>query len=1754
MPDLSGLAGGANIDFEDLRDEFYTPTFKVLPPELYPDALIEPGRPTAIATGVRSQGARSDCVGQALAGLIDIQWRLQRSEPDNHFRASGRMLHQLARFYDSYGDPEKTHEGIRTLRAAIKAFHHHGACPSGQEQGAWDESDFDRTWPNREQADAAEGCVLGGYRRLQPILNHYHSAISETHAMLVSARTHGGWFEPPGGKIALDDTDRGYHAFLLVGFTREGFLVLNSWGADWGGYEFPGGEGATPCPGVALWTYEDWSRNIADGWVLRLGVPGRSAFAVSGKNAGHSVAAVERRGSTPYRELRGSFLNLAEGRCVETGAYPTPDSSLGDILDGFVAQIGKTETKGVVFHIPGVLEPLGSAFARAVRTKDELLRDGRLSFTCFWCSELAAEIVESLSGISRRASLQGSTSAKHLGRIFEKEARGAGRAFWRDIVYNARVAAGGLQPVPGGEPDGAATELASSLGVFGRAYARIETACRHAGKPFHVVADGAGILVFDALIESRCGDRTGEDVLSAFTPPTSLSAVFPAIPFHEAKWRLLPVLEAMETRNPGSARIFVPTPEVEERITVSGYPGSILKLAANAFLDPDGKRPPRMLGTADEDRLNPRNPEAAIFQPVSIEGLSAIDDLSLAHHPNVEKQVREVILREQQIQHHLQQGVVQMPKITLEDLQKRYFAGDLAPEEMQHYLIFGEDDTGPFSVSVRLNPETVELPGDRERSALFLNLFNETERFKRKNKYYGKLAAGYTGPRIAAEGDSWFLYPFLLWDIIDCVGEDYAVLDTSAAGDLLENISARREYIATLRASGAKVLLLSAGGNDLCAGGKLANHLEPFDPNRLPADYLKRSYQGLLDNAIGWYERICRDVRGNFPDVTIICHGYDYTIPNRGRWLGRPMESRGITDRALQKAIAREMVDQFNRVLRRMAETLDRVEYVDCRNSVAAGGWRDELHPENPGFRRAADRIIDAVRRVTGRSAAPGAMAAPPVMAAADQAISLHVGLNEVDERHYAGWRGQLWGCENDARAMRELADSEGWSSSILLTADATRSAVTDRIRDAAATLKPGGQFLLSISCHGGQIEDFNGDENSSGPDSTFCLYDSQIIDDELYDLWSRFEAGVRIMVVADSCHSGSVVRAGAPEMELYSGSSDSIIGRANRKGGSLLPRAMPSNIGRRVQEQNLVHYRELARRVEHVDKRIIFSPQQTNIAASVLLLSACQDEETALDGDNHGIFTQALLKVWARGHFDQDYTDFHRQITREINLPQQRPNLLKLPPEDPSFIMQRPFTIWGRNTGHIATPGQASAAAETRPATMPGRRPIADLLISEGDENDGAASSRNAAMAKGAADDEVTSRFAAFMAQIGLRHFAPEEFLFLGNSHHAQGSSGFGLNSYPPEDIWPNIVGTARLLDELRGSLNAPVRILSAYRNDAYNRAIGGVGDSMHKTFKACDIDAVGVAPSRVAEALLQMRKSGRFSGGIGRYATFTHVDTRGVNADWAGNGVARGARRTPATISEEQGVLLDFASYGLPIRELPSYRSRGEAEASVNLATAEAAVNGPSIIALDDRLPEDTRRAVLYSTQFAQRAADASANPAERRSAWWAVYVAALKAAGWVTTGSQFRRVQTDKKSGSIDSVALGAIGEFISGGKLAALGKLLEALRAAPDGDRRMEILDLYCSEGGGGIFQLAAAEPEGQMSATLALGAVQFANVDRKKRIAFISWGAESGDLWVAAEKMSLNLDFYNNVARPIIEQKVNDAERLILAFSVAAPVG
>ncbi|MCH7471588.1 hypothetical protein IIA79_01355 [bacterium] len=110
--------------------------------------------------------------------------------------------------------------------------------------------------------------------------------------------------------------------------------------------------------------------------------------------------------------------------------------------------------------------------------------------------------------------------------------------------------------------------------------------------------------------------------------------------------------------------------------------------------------------------------------------------------------------------------------------------------------------------------------------------------------------------------------------------------------------------------------------------------------------------------------------------------------------------------------------------------------------------------------------------------------------------------------------------------------------------------------------------------------------------------------------------------------------------------------------------------------------------------------------------------------------------------------------------------------------------------------------------------------------------------------------------------------------------------NSMPTVELWDNILPTVRILDELRKQLAAPIILHSVYRASAYNRAVGGVSNSMHVHFNAIDFTCSKGKPRNWSGELKLMRSAGMFSGGIGTYRAFVHLDTRGIfgmrNATW--------------------------------------------------------------------------------------------------------------------------------------------------------------------------------------------------------------------------------------------------------------------------------
>lgn len=340
---------------------------------------------------------------------------------------------------------------------------------------------------------------------------------------------------------------------------------------------------------------------------------------------------------------------------------------------------------------------------------------------------------------------------------------------------------------------------------------------------------------------------------------------------------------------------------------------------------------------------------------------------------------------------------------------------------------------------------------------------------------------------------------------------------------------------------------------------------------------------------------------------------------------------------------------------------------------------------------------------------------------------ALAIGLNKVDPAHYGGWDGELSGCEPDAMDMQQIATNEGLDAERLLTAEATRDAVLKKLGDLAEKLTPGDLLVVSYSGHGGQMPDQNGDE-ADGRDETWCLYDGEVLDDELYGAWMKFQAGVRILVFSDSCHSGTVLKmirtdwesppAGRirelddrwktlrvpakldrakflamPEMRKAIKERAYLRDRIRslppstpRPGEAATPtppeaeaerifvsRAMPPGISATTYQQNKTFYDELGEAAPREDS--------AQVKASVILISGCEDAQASADIGFNGLFTWMLKRVWNNGAFTGDHRKFREDIRQAVEAEnsEQSPYFFEIGEDDEhreEFIQQQPYTV----------------------------------------------------------------------------------------------------------------------------------------------------------------------------------------------------------------------------------------------------------------------------------------------------------------------------------------------------------------------------------------------------------------------------------------------------------------------------------------------
>ncbi len=232
---------------------------------------------------------------------------------------------------------------------------------------------------------------------------------------------------------------------------------------------------------------------------------------------------------------------------------------------------------------------------------------------------------------------------------------------------------------------------------------------------------------------------------------------------------------------------------------------------------------------------------------------------------------------------------------------------------------------------------------------------------------------------------------------------------------------------------------------------------------------------------------------------------------------------------------------------------------------------------------------------------------------------ALCIGIND-----YPGTGSDLAGCVNDANDWAEALTAKGFDVSRLIDSQATKSGMTDAISKLITEASADDVVIITYSGHGTWQPDTSGDEPDER-DEALCPWDiateGALLDDDIHTLFDRRAADVRIVLISDSCHSGSVTRGDESDIDPD------------------MPRArfLPPSVWMPA---------------DQMPRTISRPPVLTSGLARVggdLLLAGCRDTEfswdTRFSGRPNGAFTYYALKTLKSLPADASYVSWFNAI-----------------------------------------------------------------------------------------------------------------------------------------------------------------------------------------------------------------------------------------------------------------------------------------------------------------------------------------------------------------------------------------------------------------------------------------------------------------------------------------------------------------------------
>jgi hypothetical protein len=234
-----------------------------------------------------------------------------------------------------------------------------------------------------------------------------------------------------------------------------------------------------------------------------------------------------------------------------------------------------------------------------------------------------------------------------------------------------------------------------------------------------------------------------------------------------------------------------------------------------------------------------------------------------------------------------------------------------------------------------------------------------------------------------------------------------------------------------------------------------------------------------------------------------------------------------------------------------------------------------------------------------------------------------------------------LKGCVNDAQDWAATLAARGFKVATLLDEQATKAAMIKAMDELIGKAAKSDTLVITFSGHGTYQPDEDGDE-VDGLDEALCPYDLQtkgeaLTDDEIKVLFATRKAGVRIVLIADSCHSGTVTRAAKAE-----------------KDADTRPRFMP--MGNWLPEKLLPKNRagKLATTMVGATGTSPLLAAYSNKLGD-LLLSGCKEGpnnfsyDARIAGRPNGAFTYYALKALKGLKAGASYADWHKAIVKYL-------------------------------------------------------------------------------------------------------------------------------------------------------------------------------------------------------------------------------------------------------------------------------------------------------------------------------------------------------------------------------------------------------------------------------------------------------------------------------------------------------------------------